>query len=99
MNSVILYVLAGVILICMGMFGIVVVENLVRKILAVNIMSTGVFLLLIAFARRSEDPFPDPVPHAMVLTGIVVSVSATAVALSLVYRLKASSGRDELTND
>ena len=45
------------------------------------------FVVLIAFARRVAGPVPDPVSHALVLTGIVVTVSATAVALALAVRL------------
>jgi multicomponent Na+:H+ antiporter subunit C len=59
----------------------------VRRILAVNVMSSGVFLLFVASARRAAVGPPDPIPHALVLTGIVVSVSATALALALAKRL------------
>jgi multicomponent Na+:H+ antiporter subunit C len=44
-------------------------------------------MLLIAIAHRAASPLPDPVPHAMVLTGILVAVSATALALVLINRL------------
>ena len=43
-------------------------------------LGNGIFLLLIAMAARAPGE-PDPVPHAMVLTAIVVAVSATAVML------------------
>ena len=61
---------------------------LLRKVLALNVMGSGVFLLLIAAAYRGPDAAPDPVPHALVLTGIVVAVSATALALALGRRLR-----------
>jgi multicomponent Na+:H+ antiporter subunit C len=50
-------------------------------------MASGIFLVLIGLARQVPSPLPDPVPHAMVLTGIVVSVSATAFALVLIRHL------------
>jgi len=53
-----------------------------------------VFMFLIAIAKR--DILPDPVPHAMVLTGIVVAVSATALALALTLRVRAATGKAEL---
>ena len=50
-------------------------------------MGAGVFHVLIAIAYRGTTTAPDPVPQAMVLTGIVVAVSATALALILGERL------------
>jgi multicomponent Na+:H+ antiporter subunit C len=52
-----------------------------RRIISVNVMSSGVFLVMIALAARSTPP--DPILHALVLTGIVIAVSATAIALRL----------------
>jgi len=57
-------------------------------------MGAGVFMLLIAVAYRGPGLPPDPVPHALVLTGIVVAVSATALALALVRRLHAEQEDD-----
>lgn len=48
----------------------------------------GVFHVFIAVAYRGLEAAPDPVPHALVLTGIVVAVSATALALTLGQRLE-----------
>jgi len=56
-------------------------------VLALNVMGAGVFLVLIAVAYRGAGTPADPVPHALVLTGIVVAVSATALALALGKRL------------
>jgi multicomponent Na+:H+ antiporter subunit C len=87
MTDVLPYTLAGVLLFATGLGGLFFCPDLLRKILAVNLSGSGVFLVLIAFARRQPDAAPDPVPHALVLTGIVVAVSATAVALALYRRL------------
>ncbi|ADU66594.1 NADH-quinone oxidoreductase subunit K [Desulfurispirillum indicum] len=76
----------SIILFAMGLYGIFTRPHLFRKILAANIMAVSVFLLLITIAQRNPE-LADPVPHAMVLTGIVVSVSATAFGLSLLRRL------------
>lgn len=85
------YALAGIGLFVLGLYALIVHAHLLRKILALNIMGSGVFLLLIALAGRSAVA-PDPVPHAMVITGIVVAVSATALALMLLLRLHAQTG-------
>lgn len=87
MTPAILYAITGVLLFCLGLRGLLADPHLLRKILALNIMSTGVFLLLVGIAYRDPELPPDPVPHAMVLTGIVVAVSATALALVLMRRL------------
>jgi multicomponent Na+:H+ antiporter subunit C len=82
------YGLAGAALFSIGLFGVVAAAGLMRKVLALNVAGSGVFLFLVATARRADMPFPDPVPHAMVLTGIVVAVSATALALVLICRIR-----------
>ena len=45
---------------------------------------------------RSGHSSPDPVPHAMVITGIVVTVSATALALVLMLKVLEMTGKAEL---
>jgi multicomponent Na+:H+ antiporter subunit C len=64
---------------------VVLLAHALRKILAFNLMGSGAFLVLVGLAQRTGDV--DPVPQAMVLTGIVVAVAATALALALVRRL------------
>jgi len=94
MNTLFFYALIGVGLFCLGLYALVVQAHLLRKILALNVMGNGVFLLLVALAGRSGEQ-PDPVPHAMVITGIVVAVSATALALVLMLRVTAETGTAE----
>jgi multicomponent Na+:H+ antiporter subunit C len=56
----------------------------------------------VATAYRNRSPLPDAVPHAMVLTGIVVAVSMTGFSLILVRRLEAETGKvvlDEIEED
>lgn len=89
MSIPILYALVGVALFCIALFAVTVEPDPLRKVLALNVMSSGVFLVLVALARRAPGPIPDPVPHAMVITGIVVAVSATALAIVLIQRLRA----------
>ena len=79
--SVVPYLFAGGLLFIIGLHGLILCRSLLRKILALNIMDSGVFMILLSLAARSDPP--DPVPQAMVLTGIVVAVSATALALVL----------------
>lgn len=82
-----LYAVSGVTLLTIALFGFFTCTHLIQKIIAANLVGTGVFLVLVALARRGEQELTDPVLHALVLTGIVVSVSATALALALARRL------------
>lgn len=94
-----LFALVGVGLFCLGLYALIVHAHLLRKILAINVMGSGVFLVLTALAKRTGDAAPDPVPHAMVITGIVVAVAATAFALVLMLKVAAETGRAELPDE
>ena len=97
MTAPLLYSAGGVVLFVIGLWALIVRRHLVRRILAFNVMGSGVFLVLVSGAARTEPP--DPVPHALVLTGIVVAVSATAFALGLARRLHADTGSTALEED
>ncbi len=99
MSTAFLYALVGMGLFVLGLYALIVHAHLLRKILAINVMGSGIFLVLVALARRTGEAQPDAVPHAMVITGIVVAVSATALALTLMLKLNAESGRAELPDD
>ena len=81
MTPGLIYALVGLVLFVLGSGGVILLTHPVRRILAFNLMGSGVFLVLVGLAQR--DGHADPVPQAMVLTGIVVSVAATALALAL----------------
>jgi multicomponent Na+:H+ antiporter subunit C len=92
-----LYLLTATLLLVIGLFGLLTHPHLLKKLLGLNIMAAGIFLLLVAVADRGATP--DPVPHALVLTGIVVSVSATAFGVALAIRLYRVTGRTDLDGD
>jgi multicomponent Na+:H+ antiporter subunit C len=94
MSSASFYALVGVGLLCLGLHALIVRRHLLVRLLALNIIGSGIFLVLVSLGRRGEQV--DPVPHAMVITGIVVAVSATALGLRLMLRVAQSSGRAEL---
>jgi len=97
MSAGLLFASVGVILFALGVAGVLLVNHLLRRILAFNVMGSGAFLVLVGLAQRNG--IADPVPQAMVLTGIVVAVAATALALALVRRLHALTGKIELPQD
>lgn len=94
MNTGMVYALVGVALFTIGVAGLLLQEHLLRKIIAFNIMGSGSFLVLVGLGQRGG--MPDPVPQAMVLTGIVVAVAATALALALGRRMLNLTGRMSL---
>ncbi|MGD2074994.1 MAG: NADH-quinone oxidoreductase subunit K [Gammaproteobacteria bacterium] len=83
-----LYGLSGAALFALGLRGALLHRHLLGRVLAINVCGAGVFLVLVALAYRGPTLAPDPVPQALVLTGIVVAVSATALALALGRRLR-----------
>lgn len=102
MTTAIWYALIGAGLVGLGLHSLVLTPNILRKIIALNIMGNGVFLILVSTSKRLpglEDPQPDPVPQAMVLTGVVVAVSATALALALLRRYYEATGNIVLPED
>jgi len=91
--SAMLYIAAGIALFGMGLFTVIAYPHLMRKMLGMNVMGIGVFMVFVAMGYRGPDEVPDPVPHALVITGIVVSVCATGLGLALITRIKAVTGR------
>jgi multicomponent Na+:H+ antiporter subunit C len=90
MTQDLLYIIASIGLFGIGLYGVIVAPHILRKILAINIMSVGVFMLLVASANNVNG-MTDPVLHAMVLTGIVVAIAGTALALFLAGKIHALS--------
>jgi len=99
MSHVLLYALVGVGLFTLGLYALIAHTHWLRKILAINVMGSGVFLVLVTLGGRTSGASPDPVPHAMVITGIVVAVSATALALTLMLRVREETGRSQLPEE
>ncbi|WP_084031823.1 sodium:proton antiporter [Desulfonatronum lacustre] len=87
MTTFLVYSLTAALLAGLGVHGLITRRHLLRVIMALNVIAGGVFLLLISTAYRNQGDFADPVPQAMVLTGIVVAISATAFALALLRRI------------
>ena len=87
MTTPLLYAACGIVLFSIGLHALLVRRHLLRKILAANIIASGVFMVFIAVGARSEGAATDPVPQVMVLTGIVVSLCFTAVAIALAVRI------------
>lgn len=97
-----------------GLYTVLTHENLIKRVIGINIMYTAVFLFFISigYINNANPPiinldqsnliYINPVPSALILTGIVVSVSVTAFSLSLIIRIYESYGtinNDELSRN
>ncbi|TCR66313.1 NADH-quinone oxidoreductase subunit K [Bosea sp. BK604] len=93
-----LFGLCGAALAGIGLFVVITHSGLLRRIVGFNILGAGIFLVFGAVARRGAGAGfgGDPVPQALVITGIVVAFSATALAVALLQRLFDLTGRETL---
>jgi multicomponent Na+:H+ antiporter subunit C len=101
MSSATLAGLTGAALVELGLYGLLTNPQPLGKILAFNLIGSGVFLLFGIIARKGAAAgfAADPVPQAMVITGIVVAFSVSALAIALVLRLFEETGRVTLRSD
>lgn len=93
------FMLVGVLVFGIGLHGLLAQAHLLRKVLGLNVMASGTFLVLIGAGARVPGHAPDPVPQAMVLTGIVVAVCTAAYALALARRIRQVTGRATLPGE
>ncbi|MQA91467.1 MAG: hypothetical protein GEU90_14790 [Gemmatimonas sp.] len=95
-----IYAVGAALLLTIGIRGALRRKHLLRRILALNIIGGGAFLFLVLLGyRESGEAGPDPVPQALVLTGIVVAVSISSFAIVIARRLNARTGRTELPEE
>ena len=99
------YTITAVLLFMLGFGNVMLHPNLIKKVVAFNIMDAATFLLLASrgmIAGRTAAILTDgganpalyvnPIPAGLVLTGIVVSVSVSAFSLALIQRIYGSYG-------
>lgn len=96
MTGTIVFGVTGAALIAIGFYAFIARGHLLRKILAFNVIGSGLFLMFGALARRAPGESSDPVPQAMIITGIVVAFAATALAEALAERLHERTGQTTL---
>lgn len=98
-----------IILMLIGLYGVLAKDNLIKKIIGLNIFQSSIFLYFISLGavKGGTAPIKDeeivlkgyiytnPLPHVLILTAIVVAVATTAVALSLIIRIYREYGTIE----
>jgi len=94
LSAALVYALGGAGLCVLGLAGFALLRHLLRRLMAFNVLGSGVLLFLVGLAQTHGRP--DPVPQALVLTGIVVALAATALAVVLMRRWYRLTGATEL---
>jgi multicomponent Na+:H+ antiporter subunit C len=91
-----------VIIMVIGLYGMLAKRNLLKKLIGMNIFQTSIFLFFIEGATKvggtvpviepqlGTDPtkYINPLPHVLILTGIVVGLSLTGVALAFLINIR-----------
>ena len=90
-----------IVLLAIGIYGMIVCSNYMKKIMCMNIMQVSIIFFFLTFGQKdgatipvtmnnlfSADAYINPVPHALMLTAIVVSLGITGVGLALLMRIK-----------
>lgn len=96
------------ILFFLGVYGMVLSKNYMKKLMAMNVMQVAVIYFYLCLAQKdgamipilngsTTDPneYINPLPHGLMLTAIVVSLGTTGVALALLMRIKEIYGSVE----
>ncbi|HEY0335263.1 MAG TPA: NADH-quinone oxidoreductase subunit K [Stenotrophomonas sp.] len=93
-----LFAMCAAALVGIGLYGLIVNPQPLRKILSFNLIGNGVFLVCAVIARKGAalGMAGDPVPQALLITAIVVAFSASALAVALLLRLFEVSGTTSL---
>ncbi|WP_322029123.1 NADH-quinone oxidoreductase subunit K [Paraburkholderia sp. J76] len=94
-----LFGLTAAALVGLGLYGLIVNPQPLRKVLAFNLVGNGVFLACAVIAHRgaAAGMSGDPVPQALLITAIVVSFAASALAVALMLQRFAQTGSNSLS--
>ena len=94
----------GLAIFIIGVYGIIINRNVIKIVMSLGIMGNGVILFFLSTGYvvgagpplATSDSIVDPVPHALMLTLIVINLSITAVALALSMKLYNEYGTLEI---
>ena len=96
------------ILLSLGVAGMIVCNNYMKKLICMNIMQVAVIFFFLCLGQKAGGTIPvamneavraseyiNPLPHGLMLTAIVVSLGTTGVGLSLLLRIREKYGTVE----
>ncbi|MCZ6465776.1 MAG: cation:proton antiporter subunit C [Alphaproteobacteria bacterium] len=94
-----------IVLMMVGFYIVIAHDNLIKKVVGLNIFQVSVFVFYISMAKvqggtapildAGIETYSNPLPHVLILTAIVVAVATTALALALVVRIRNAYGTIE----
>ncbi|NIM00867.1 MAG: Na+/H+ antiporter subunit C [Acidobacteria bacterium] len=94
-----------IVLMMTGFYIVISRDNLIKKVIGLNIFQTSVFLLYISIGKldggtapivkEGLESYSNPLPSVLILTAIVVGVATTSVALALIVRIREAFGTVE----
>ncbi|MFV8753411.1 cation:proton antiporter subunit C [Nannocystaceae bacterium ST9] len=101
----------AIVIMMIGLYGVIAKPNLLKQAIALGLFQTGVLMFYVSMGVYEKDgvsgvapiwtdaektgPFDNPLPHVLMLTAIVVSVSTLAVAVALIVNIKRKYGTIE----
>lgn len=100
-----------ILLMMIGFYGVIAHGNMDKKLMALGLFQTSVFIMFISAGkviggatpvlREGVEIYSNPLPHVLILTAIVVGVATTAVGLALAVRINEAYGtiEDDLIGD
>ena len=96
------------VLLSLGVAGMIVCNNYMKKLICMNIMQVAVIFFVLCLGQKNGGTIPvavgeavkaseyiNPLPHGLMLTAIVVSLGTTGVGLSLLLRIREKYGTVE----
>ena len=97
MSEASLYGVGAAALVGIGLYGTLAQAVPLRRLLAFNLLGSGVFLMFGVVARRgaAAGMAADPVPQAIIITGLVVAFAASTLAVALLLRLRQAEAGGE----
>ncbi len=95
-------------LMAVGVYGMISCGNYMKKLICMNIMQVAIIFFFLTFGQKDRatlpvmlagvfgsDAYINPLPHALMLTAIVVSLGTTGVGLALLMKIKEIYGTIE----
>ena len=107
MSPIVVLVLAVAVLVTAGVY-LMLERSLSRVVIGAILVGNGINLLVLVaggaagrppIVGASSEPMSDPLPQAMVLTAIVITLGLTAFLLAMAYRSWQLNGNDEVQDD
>ncbi len=96
---------AVIFLMMTGLYIVIAHDNLIKKLVGINIFQSSIFILFISMAKVNDGTAPiltetdklysSPLPHVLILTAIVVGIATTALGLAIIIRIHKSFGTIE----